>query len=183
MISKIRCLSQNLAYKNKYFTIYDDDVQFPDGKLGTYTKIIEGASGAAVVVIPRSADGNIALIRIYRYSAARWVWEFPRGIVEKGESLSSNAKRELLEETSLKASELIKVGTFYPNSGLITTIAHVYLANRLSSKGKLQGQKSEGIDSLRFFSKKKILDMVSGQQIVDGFTLSALFLALSRKLV
>jgi ADP-ribose pyrophosphatase len=179
----IKCLSKNLAYKNKWFTLYHDDVEFPDGKRGNYTKIIEGTSGEAVVVIPCASDKRIGLIRIYRYSAAKWEWEFPRGIVEKGESLSANAKRELSEETSLEARKLTLAGLFYPNDGLITTLAHVYVAKGLSTNHKIHVQKSEGIDRLRFLTKNELLKQVSKGRIRDGFTLSALFLALTRKLL
>jgi ADP-ribose pyrophosphatase len=179
----IKCLSQNLAYKNKWFTLYHDDVEFPDGKRGNYTKIIEGTSGKAVVVIPCATDKRIGLIRIYRYSAARWEWEFPRGIVEKGESLSANARRELFEETSLEGKKLTLIGSFFPNDGLITTVAHVYVAKGLSTSHKIRVQKSEGIDKLRFFTKNELINMASTGQIKDGFTLSALFLALMRKLL
>jgi ADP-ribose pyrophosphatase len=180
----IRCLSRNLAYKNKWFRLYYDDVEFPDGGQGNYTKIIEGATGKAVVIIPRLTAGKIGLIRIYRYSVAKWVWEFPRGIVEKGESLPANAKRELLEETSLRADKLTFAGSFYPNSGLITTEAHVYLADGLSKKSsRIRLQKSEGIDKLQFVTLAKMLKMISSGQIKDGFTLSAFFLAQSRKIL
>jgi 8-oxo-dGTP pyrophosphatase MutT (NUDIX family) len=179
----IKCLSKNLAYKNKYFAIYDDAVEFPDGSRGSYTRIFEGDSGQTVVVIPCDTNGNIGLIRIYRYGAAKWEWEFPRGLVEKGESLAANARRELLEETSLYAKKLTLVGSFYPNNGLITTIVHVYLAKGVWADGKIRVQNSEGIDKLKFVPRDTLLQMISSGRIKDGFTLSSVFLALMKKVL
>ena len=55
---------------------------------------------AGVVVVRHGADGcRYLLLRVYRY------WDFPKGLVEAGESPLEAARREVAEETGLERLE------------------------------------------------------------------------------
>lgn len=53
-----------------------------------------------VIVYATYAD-KVVLVRQYRYPVGGYVYEFPAGLVEPGEDVSSAAKREIFEETGL----------------------------------------------------------------------------------
>ena len=62
-----------------------------------------GASGKrtadAVSIVPITRDGNLVLIREFRYPLNSWVVGLPAGLVEPGEDLAVAVDRELREET------------------------------------------------------------------------------------
>ena len=152
--------------KDPYFIWLNDAVRFPSGKYGVYGRILwekslQGPPGVAV--LPVLADQTIALIRTYRHATRSWEYELPRGGVELGEKLVDVAKRELLEETGLLASELKLLGKFYPDSGMTNTLAFVYLA-RVDGKGERTPEESEVIEHLDFFNLSELKE-----GIVNGY--------------
>ena len=67
-------------------------------------------------------DGRVVLIRQYRYPIGDYVYDFPAGLVEKGEDVGTTAARELYEETGLsliriEADPLYERG-FYTSDGM-----------------------------------------------------------------
>lgn len=53
----------------------------------------------AVCIVPQTPDGNLLLIREFRYPLNSWCIAFPAGLKEPGESLAACVDRELREET------------------------------------------------------------------------------------
>ena len=53
----------------------------------------------AVSIVPITRDGNLVLIREFRYPLNSWVVGLPAGLVEPGEDLTVAVDRELREET------------------------------------------------------------------------------------
>lgn len=96
---------------NKYLLTY----QLPDGSLyeyesvsrkplDTYRKELEERTAGtrqsdAVCIVPQTADGNLLLIREFRYPINNWCIAFPAGLMEPGENIASCVNRELREET------------------------------------------------------------------------------------
>lgn len=64
----------------------------------------------AVVMIMHSMDGEkILLNREFRLPAGAWVYNFPAGLIEPGESVEEAAARELKEETGLAIGEITDI--------------------------------------------------------------------------
>jgi len=63
---------------------------------------IEKSAGA---VIFRKEEGKIYYL-LLRYQAGHW--DFPKGIIEKGEKIEETARREIKEETGIKALKFIE---------------------------------------------------------------------------
>src|SRR5438477_7239902 len=95
--------SSRIVFDNGRLRLREDDVTQPDGAPGSYTFIELPWPVAAIV--PLSTDGEVHLVRQWRYPWGRNSWEIPAGHGEEGETPLQAAERELAEEVGLRASE------------------------------------------------------------------------------
>lgn len=75
--------------------------------------------GVVIFGVYGETHDRIVLIRQYRYPVGGYVYEFPAGLVEKGESLTQAAIREMYEETGLS---LVPVAGFSCCRPFFTTV-------------------------------------------------------------
>lgn len=95
----------------KYDFIYD-----VDGKEYHYDVVsrnkIEGTDlpdiTNAVAIIPVFDNGDILMIKEYRYPLNDYVWAFPAGLIDPGEDYETAAIRELKEETGVNVKQIIR---------------------------------------------------------------------------
>ncbi|MCY4624994.1 MAG: NUDIX hydrolase [Chloroflexi bacterium] len=85
----------------------------------------------AVTLVPVDPDGNVLLVRQYRWAAATALLEAPAGMMEPGEDPENTARRELREETGHAADSIIHLGGFWMAPGYSTEYMHAYLATGL----------------------------------------------------
>lgn len=62
----------------------------------------------AVAIIPVFDNGDILMIREYRYPLNDYVWAFPAGLIDSGEDYEAAAIRELKEETGVNVKQIIR---------------------------------------------------------------------------
>ncbi len=94
----------SVPFKNDWLHIERNDVIRPDGAAGEYTVV--RLRRLAVGVLPIEPDGSVHLVGQWRFPLARYSWEIPEGGGEPGEAPLACAKRELAEETGLRAATL-----------------------------------------------------------------------------
>ena len=56
-----------------------------------------------IAIVAMTPDGKIPIVRQYRPAVEGFTWELPAGMLEQGEDAADCCRRELLEETGLKA--------------------------------------------------------------------------------
>ncbi len=100
--------------EGKYITRYDLTYNTENNHLKVYEMIsrnhdiktkddLNNGKVDAVVLIIHSVNGErILLNREYRLAAGEWVYNFPAGLIDEGETPDESAKRELKEETGLE---------------------------------------------------------------------------------
>jgi ADP-ribose pyrophosphatase len=71
----------------------------------------------SVVLLPVQEDGRVILVRQYRHSVGREMWELPAGSLDAGEPPDAAAARECEEEIALRPGTLQRLGSFYPAPG------------------------------------------------------------------
>jgi 8-oxo-dGDP phosphatase len=91
-------------------------------------------------------DDRVCVVKQYRHGASRVMMELPGGVIEAGEDPLEAAKRELLEETGIRASHWRACGDFSPNPATHTNRFHVF-ACRVQSIEAPQPDASEEIRS------------------------------------
>ena len=100
--------------EGRFISRYDIAYETEDGKPKTYEMIsrnsnissyeeLHGDEPDAVVLIMTSEDGERILInKEFRMAAGMWVYNFPAGLIDEGETPEEAAERELREETGLR---------------------------------------------------------------------------------
>ncbi len=109
--------------------------------------------------IIRAAGGVVArdekILMIYRFDK----WDLPKGKIEKGETSSVGAKREVEEECNIEVEIVEKICTTwhtYVQGGRdILKKTSWYLMNCLDDK-KMKPQLSEGIEDVKWMNKKEV---------------------------
>lgn len=107
-------LGHRLIYQGRVFTVYLDRVQLPNGHVIDMDIVRHAGS---VVLLPVPAAGRIILIRQYRYTLDRWIWELPAGSRKHGEDPAVAAARECEEEIGLAPGRVERLGGYYPTPG------------------------------------------------------------------
>ena len=103
-----------IVYKGRVFSVEVEHARFPNG---TEHEVATVRHAPCVVLIPIQDDGRIVLIRQYRHSVKRDLWELPAGGIDTGESPEAAAVRECEEEIGLVPGRLERIGGLFPSPG------------------------------------------------------------------
>ena len=119
------CLSSRYLWQSPWYSLREDRVRTPEGREFTFTLVDHPG---AVCIVPVTAEGQVVLIRNYRYPVGEHCLEVPAGGLSSDASAEEAARRELEEEVGGTADALQYVGRFYASNGISNEIVHVYLA-------------------------------------------------------
>ena len=100
-----------------------------DGSVEATREVVDHPG--AVTLVPVDNDGNVLLVRQFRWAAALDLLEAPAGRMEPGEDPEESARREIREETGHAADNLVRLGGFWMAPGYSTEYMHCYLATDL----------------------------------------------------
>lgn len=126
---KWKKLGSTKLFEHPSVSIYEDDVELPNGNRTKYVHFGEMAD--ASMIIAKNKDGQILLQKEYSYPPDEVLFQLPGGQVEKDEDPEEGAKRELAEEAGL-SGELSLLGWFYLHNRRTKQKMYVYLAQNLS---------------------------------------------------
>lgn len=128
-------LKQQEVGRRGRFAVRDDLIKLPSGEEAGYIVVINPDS---VLVVPHFENGDTVLVRQWRHAWDASSWEVPAGTLALDEDPVEGARRELEEETGLRAEQLRSLGTAH-GAAILTGMAHMYLAEELSqSKQNLE---------------------------------------------
>ncbi len=134
-----RVLGSRPVYENPWISVREDEVVRPDGNPGIYGVI--HYKNTAVGVLPVE-DGHVYLVGQYRYPLERYSWEIPEGGCPENEDPLQAARRELAEETGLRAEYWEKLGEADLSNSVADERAVWFLATGLSA-GEQQPEGTE----------------------------------------
>ncbi|MCQ2450969.1 MAG: NUDIX hydrolase, partial [Clostridia bacterium] len=147
-----------------------DTVTLPNGETAT-REVVKHRGG--VCVIAEDNDGNILLVKQFRYPYKEVVLEIPAG---KRDTVDEDplecGKRELREETGAIAKNFYPLGKLYPSPGYCGEIIWIFAATGLTF-GK-QDLDSDEFLNVERIPLEKLVEMVLNGEIPDAKTQTAI---------
>ena len=143
---RARVLKSKILYQGRVFGVRQDRVIEPGGIRATRDVVTHSGS---VVLLPVFPNGELLLVRQYRHTVSRYLWELVAGRIEPGEPPLAAARRELLEETGYTAQRFRKLLDVFPTPGFVNERMWIYLAAGLRA-GAAQPDDDERIVCRRF---------------------------------
>lgn len=116
-------LSSQTIFEGTILTVKKDQVELEDGSKAC-RELVENNGGVCVLAF--NEQGEVLLVRQYRYAMGREMLELPAGKLEKGEKPCEAARRELEEETGYRCEELLDLGLFYPSVAYLREAMHMF---------------------------------------------------------
>ena len=162
----------DLIYKGKVFNIKVDIIEYDSGNEAN-REVVLHPGGAVVVGVTK--ENKIVLVKQRRYPMNEILIELPAGKLDKDEDPRMCASRELEEETGYRSIKLEKLGSLYTTPGYSSEELHIYAALDLV-KGNHNREEGEEEMELLEYSLEEIETMIVKNKIVDGKTISGIFL-------
>jgi 8-oxo-dGTP pyrophosphatase MutT (NUDIX family) len=161
--------SEKKVYDNPWINLTEYQVINPSGNPGIYGKV--HFKNFAIGIIPLDEDLNTWLVGQYRFALGSYSWEIPEGGGVFGIDPLDSAKRELLEETGLKADRWTELQRMYLSNSVTDELCIIYLAQGL------QQFEAEPEDTEQLIVKKipfkEVYRMVRDNEITDSVTVAA----------
>lgn len=167
-----RTISSKEIFNGRLLHVFFDEVELPDGTTSTREWIKHPGASA---VVPVFENGDIMLVRQFRYPMSKIFYEVPAGKIDPEETATTTAKRELKEEAGLECRSYDYLGHLYPGIGYSDEIIHLYIAWDIETY-------DQAVDDDEFLIKERIpfrdaVRMVHTNEISDGKTMVALLRA------
>lgn len=164
-----KTLSEEIVYTGDYLTFTKVKVQLPDGNEANRDIIKHpGACG----IIPFVDENHIILIRQFRKSIDKVIYEIPAGKLSSDESPENCAYREIEEETGYQASSLFHLGTVAIVPGYCDELLYIYKATNLSLSKKHED--FDEFTEVEIFTLEEVKNMIKSGEIIDAKTITAL---------
>ncbi len=162
-------------YRGKIVDLDVDTVRLPSGRT-VIREVVKHPGG--VVAVPVLEDGKLLLIRQFRYPLQRYIFEFPAGKLDSGQSPLATVRRELEEETGFQAASMREEFSFYTSPGICNEVIHLFLATGLTEVTQ-HLEEGEHI-TVESRSLDECLQMVKSGEINDGKTILGILWYLHR---
>lgn len=159
-----------------WFAVVRQSLVHADGTVGT-SCTLEFPSPAVGMIARR--DGQVLLIRQYRFTVDEWVWAIPSGGVEAGETAAQAAMRELEEETGYRARDARPVLDYYPSYGSGNQRFLIFETDEVEQTGHPFDPYE--VHEVRWFPRDEVMRMALENRIVDGLSLTPLLLLFLRE--
>ena len=106
----------------------------------------------------------------YRYTLGQYSWEMPEGGGKMGTDPIESAKRELLEETGIKATKWTKILDIHTSNSVTDEYGICYIAQNLSF-GESEPESCEDLE-IRKLPFEELYQMVMQGEITDSLTIA-----------
>jgi len=165
---------QRWRQPSERFKIQEVDLEFSNGELRTYQRLVSHGLGA-VIIVPMLDQDTVLLAQEYAVGLHHYEVGLPKGRREEGESVLQTAQREMKEEIGYGARELIELTSLSLAPGYMTHVTHIVLARDLYQE-KLEGDEPEEIDVIPW-PIADLRGLTARADCTEGRTIAALYIA------
>ena len=153
-------LTSELIFDGKVVHLYKDTVELPNGNEAT-REVIRHIG--AVGVLPVTDNGEVILVKQFRYPFGEVLTEIPAGKLDsKDEDIMEAAMRELREETGVTANSLTCIGDLIPSCAILDEVIHLFIAEGLSY-GDCDPDDDEFLNVVRVPLAEALMDVMTGK--------------------
>jgi 8-oxo-dGTP pyrophosphatase MutT (NUDIX family) len=166
--------SSKVTLDNPWYKVQQDNVLSPGGR--EYTFHVIRKHRPSVFMVVQDDQQRVLLLRQYRYSIDREMWQVPAGHNEDETPLET-AQRELAEETGLMSDTWVEVGQFYTAVGIANIASHAFLATSVQADAAALLDEAEEILEQRWVSWDELDRMMADGRICSSEVMAVLHMA------
>lgn len=133
-----------------------------DKDLKTFEELTKIKTDAVVLVIHNKDKSKILLNREFRLAVGKFVYNFPAGLVDAGESFEVAAKRELWEETGLDLVEITDVWPVSYSAVGVTNETSVVVEGIAEGEFRPSTSDEEEIEA-GWFTKEEVRELMKNE--------------------
>jgi 8-oxo-dGTP pyrophosphatase MutT (NUDIX family) len=160
------------VYDNPWIRVSEYDAIAPTGQETLYGVV--GFKNLAIAVLPLHDDGTVTLVGQHRFTSGDYSWEIPEGGAPLWEDPLTAAKRELLEETGLAASDWREVMRAQLSNSVTDEQAVGFLATGLARGGLAEDADATELLSIVRVPFREALDAALAGDLADMLTVAML---------
>ena len=168
-------LKTETIYQARVFRLCRETVSLPNGVTTTLDVIRHPGSSA---IVPLLSDDQVVMIKQYRHSLRKYLWEIPAGTLNPGEDFLQCARRELKEEAGYQADHFEKLTEILPAPGYSDEVIEIFLASDL--RPAPQSLDQDEVLEVALLPLDKTLAMIRDGRIQDAMSIIGLFLVSMR---
>ena len=165
-------IASKQIFDGKVVKLFVDDIELPNGK-GAFREVVRHPG--AVCVIPITDDGEVIMVKQFRYPFSSVLLEIPAGKLEPNEDPLDAVKRELEEESGVVAENIEFIGMTYTTVAFTDEKIYTYMATGLTFK-ESHPDEDEFLEVVRL-PLDTLVNMVMSGEIKDSKTQVAILKA------
>ena len=155
-------LSSEYLIRRPWLTARRDVVKLPNGTVNDEFYVLEYPDWVNVLAL--TTDGQMVMIRQYRYGLGQAGFELVAGVIDEGETPEQAARRELLEETGFGGGGWQEVMTLSANPSTTNNLTHCFLATGVERISTQQLEPTEDIE-VHIMHPDEVLGMLQRNEI------------------
>ena len=160
-------LDSKVIYDGVIVRLEVDHARLPDGSVAI-REVVRHPGGVGILALDE--NGNVPLVRQFRYPFQELLLEIPAGKLEPGEDHRLAAARELSEETGYEADQLTYLGSCLASPGFSTERLHMYLAQGLHRRE--QHPDADEFLAVEMMPFSRLVEQVMDGTLVDAKTVT-----------
>ena len=167
-----KTVTSELIFDGKIITVKKDTAELENGEIVNRELVVHPGG---VCVVPINENGEVLMVKQFRYPFQEALVEVPAGKLEIGEDHREAGLRELREETGAVCEKFEYLGVCYPSVAYLTEKIHMYLATGLTFE-------NQDLDEDEFLDVIKIkledaVEMIMNNELPDAKTQCAILKA------
>ena len=152
-----KLISEEVKFDGVRFNVVQKVYQDENGK--TFVRDCVNP-GEAAVILPIDENNNVVFVKQIREAVGFLSLELPAGMVDPGEEPIDTARRELEEETGIRAKTVEHLISVYPSSGYTSEKIQIFYAKDFE-KGNQKLDDTEHIEEIERIPLDRCLELIN----------------------